>query len=74
LVQKFMYTGDDRNISKVYVAGRQVKWSYLPVIFFMYSSHPDIKCILVQIADSYIKNNQDLQVKQSIFFLYIWIL
>jgi guanine deaminase len=25
LVQKFMYTGDDRNISKVYVAGRQVK-------------------------------------------------
>jgi hypothetical protein len=25
LVQKFLYTGDDRNISKVYVAGRQVK-------------------------------------------------
>jgi len=25
LVQKFLYTGDDRNIRKVYVAGRQVK-------------------------------------------------
>ncbi|XP_069674540.1 guanine deaminase-like isoform X1 [Periplaneta americana] len=25
LVQKFLYNGDDRNISKVYVAGRQVK-------------------------------------------------
>jgi guanine deaminase len=25
LIQKFLYTGDDRNISKVYVAGRQVK-------------------------------------------------
>jgi len=25
LVQKFLYTGDDRNIKKVYVAGRPVK-------------------------------------------------
>jgi guanine deaminase len=25
LMQKFLYTGDDRNIKKVYVAGRQVK-------------------------------------------------
>jgi guanine deaminase len=25
LIQKFLYTGDDRNISKVYVAGCQVK-------------------------------------------------
>jgi hypothetical protein len=25
LVQKFLYTGDDRNIRKVYVAGRLVK-------------------------------------------------
>jgi guanine deaminase len=25
LVQKFLYTGDDRNIRTVYVAGRQVK-------------------------------------------------
>jgi guanine deaminase len=25
LIQKFLYTADDRNISKVYVAGRQVK-------------------------------------------------
>jgi hypothetical protein len=71
-VQKFLYTGDDRNISKVYVAGRQVKWSYLPVIFFMYSSHLDIKCILVQIGGSYIKNNQDSQVKQSILCFYTY--
>jgi hypothetical protein len=25
MIQKFLYTGDDRNISKVYVAGRLVK-------------------------------------------------
>jgi guanine deaminase len=25
LIQKFLYTGDDRNIRKVYVAGQQVK-------------------------------------------------
>jgi len=36
LVQKFLYTGDDRNISKVYVAGRQVKWPYPPATFFTF--------------------------------------
>lgn len=26
MVQKFIYTGDDRNIVGVYVAGKQIKW------------------------------------------------
>jgi hypothetical protein len=59
-VQKFLYTGDDRNISKVYVAGRQVKWPYLPVTFFMRYSQPYAKCIHVETKQSYIEICWDL--------------
>jgi hypothetical protein len=59
-VQKFLYTGDDRNIRKVYVAGRLVKWPYLPLAISMCFSQPCAKCIHIEAKHSYIEISWDL--------------